>query len=65
MELVRDWTAKRAGGRITVTHSTGKIVGVDSIAVRSGKIVATDRTGKHYALDVPAGNYQPGVLIHK
>lgn len=58
MEKLKNWTAKRAGGRITIVGSdveTGtsvKIVGVDQIAAgKNGKPpVAVDRNGERYEL---------------
>lgn len=52
MEKITGWTAKRAGGRITILHATGKIVNVDTI-VPGGigqPAVATDKNGTQYAL---------------
>lgn len=46
------WRARRAGGRITITHSCGKIVGVDSIYVSDGAVFAIDKGGVTYALIV-------------
>lgn len=48
------WTAKRAGGRITVMHSCGKVVGVDAITSAEGRIIALDKNGKTYELVVAA-----------
>lgn len=50
MDRIYSWNARRAGGRITITHSTGKIVGVDVIAPQNGKIVAIDKDGRSYEL---------------
>lgn len=51
-----DWKAKRAGGRITVYGKENgvdaKIVGVDKIEPRGGKIVATDKAGEEHTLVV-------------
>lgn len=51
MLKLRNWTAKRAGGRITInavsvkTDDPIKIVGVDQISVtKGGKIIATRET---------------------
>lgn len=52
MDTLYSWNARRAGGRITVTHSCGKIVGVDRIEPVEGKVVATDKDGRQYALHV-------------
>lgn len=66
METLKNWTAKRAGGRITITGETAdgkprKVVGVDTIeaggaTVGTGELnervvpVATDKNGVNYAL---------------
>lgn len=50
MYMLADWTAKRAGGRITIYHSTGKVVGVDTIRFFNGKIVATTHKGEQFEL---------------
>ncbi len=63
MQNISNWTAKRAGGRITVYGvSDGrplKVVGVDKIEAggygengtdHGGQIVATDRNGARYRL---------------
>lgn len=34
MPTLLKWYAKRAGGRITITHSTGKVAGIDKIEPR-------------------------------
>jgi hypothetical protein len=52
MDTLYSWNARRAGGRITVAHSCGKIVGVDTIQPENGKVVATDKDGRQYALHV-------------
>jgi len=52
MDKLYSWTAKRAGGRITVYHSCGKIPGVDTIAPEDGKLIATVYTGKKFELIV-------------
>ena len=56
METLKNWTAKRAGGRITITHATGKVVGVDSIKNEGGDVIATDKAGKKYKLSGPFPN---------
>lgn len=62
MQQVGQWSAKRAGGRITVSGlvakpgavaGTGepiKIVGVDRIEPRDGKVIATDLNSVEYEL---------------
>lgn len=50
MDTLYSWNARRAGGRITVTHSCGKIVGVDLIQPEGGKIVATRHDGIKFEL---------------
>lgn len=57
MQELMNWSAKRAGGRITVTavdYSTKKIVkivGVDTIEAQTdGHPIATDKDGKRYLL---------------
>lgn len=52
---LKDWTAKRAGGRITIagvnvdTGKPQKVVGVDQIAAGTPP-VATDKSGMRFAL---------------
>lgn len=53
MEKLYSWTAKRAGGRITVTHSCGKIPHVDTIQSENGVIVATVADGRKFELANP------------
>jgi hypothetical protein len=53
MDRLYSWSAKRAGGRITVTHSCGKIANVDTIAPEGGRVVATDKDGRQFDLHVP------------
>lgn len=54
--VLKNWSAKRAGGRITLTgvDETGaprKIVGIDTISSLNGKApVATHRSGDIYIL---------------
>lgn len=55
MHALKNWKARRAGGRITVVGSEidgspGKIVGVDVIEPRGGKIIATDKDGTDHEL---------------
>lgn len=56
MHTLKNWKAKRAGGRITIygtNASTGfktKIVGVDAIEPINGKILATDKHGEQFEL---------------
>ena len=52
MDTLYSWSAKRAGGRITVTHSCGKIANVDTIAPRNGRVIATDKDGREFILHV-------------
>lgn len=55
METLRNWSAKRAGASITITHSTGKITGVEKIEPSSGdRVIATDGNGKQYVLALQA-----------
>jgi hypothetical protein len=57
MERVKNWTAKRAGGRITIygfdaeDSSPVRICHVDAIAVDEKGIVATDDHGEEYLLE--------------
>lgn len=56
-EQIFNWTAKRAGGRITITgvNDQGqprKVVGVDSIDSSPGGPMAIDKNGTHYCLMV-------------
>jgi len=53
MDRLYSWSAKRAGGRITVTHSCGKIANIDTITPRDGKVVAVDKDGREFDLHVP------------
>lgn len=61
MKLI-DWTARRAGGRITVTGTgedgkPAKIVGVDEIGPHYGGrhcVQATDKNGVTHELALPA-----------
>lgn len=50
MKTLREWTAKRAGGRITVHHADGKVANVDTISCRDGRIVATAADGEAFEL---------------
>lgn len=54
MNRLYSWSARRAGGRITIVHSTGKVVGVDVIQPSDGKIIAVDKNGRSYELMNPA-----------
>lgn len=55
MDTLYSWSARRAGGRITITHSSGKVVGVDTIEPDAeGKVIATRHDGaKFYLAAVP------------
>lgn len=55
MRTLKNWTAKRAGGRITVygfdeSGKGVKVVGVDCIVGNSGHCIATDKTGENVKL---------------
>lgn len=55
MHTLTDWTAKRAGGRITVygkddNGQDAKVVGVDRIEGSKPYPVAVDKNGVRYAL---------------
>lgn len=54
MDTLYSWKARRAGGRITIEHSCGKVVGVDSIEPdpTMGTPIALDKNGKQYKLHV-------------
>lgn len=52
MDTLYSWSARRAGGRITVTHSCGKVPHIDTIAPENGNIVATAADGRKYHLAV-------------
>lgn len=59
MHILTNWTARRAGGRITVTGTgqdgkPAKIVGVDSIQPRAGFCHAMDKNGMSHKLLVTA-----------
>lgn len=50
-----DWKARRAGGRITISGkdsggASAKIVGVEAITSRSGRVFATDKDGEEHDL---------------
>lgn len=55
MDTLYSWSARRAGGSMTVRHSTGKIVGIDTIEPDTdGKVIATKNDGtKFYLAAVP------------
>ena len=52
MEKLYSWKARRAGGRITVTHSCGKIANVDTIEPdpTTGAVIATVADGRQFIL---------------
>lgn len=50
MKTLNNWTAKRAGGRITILHDDGKVPHVDKIVCKDGRVVATDARGEEYEL---------------
>lgn len=52
MDKLYSWDARRAGGRITITHSCGKIAGIDSIKPENGKVIATHHDGRRFELHV-------------
>lgn len=57
MERLTDWSARRSGGRITITarDDTGaevKVSNVDTIAPRGGQIIATDKYGEEFVLAI-------------
>ena len=52
MKTLRQWTAKRAGARITIQHADGKVPRIDNITCRDGRIVATAADGQEYELAV-------------
>lgn len=54
MEKLYSWRARRAGGRITVTHSCGKIPNVDVIEPRGETIVAVVADGREFELACPS-----------
>jgi hypothetical protein len=52
---LHDWNAKRAGGRITAygkdeLGGSSKIVGIDKIEPREGRVFATDKDGREHEL---------------
>lgn len=57
MERITHWSAKRAGGRITLTGRSGgkdrKVVGIDTIEATDDGIVATDKNNTRYILGNP------------
>jgi hypothetical protein len=51
MDKLYSWSARRAGGRITVTHSCGKVPHVDTIEPDAeGNVIATASNGRKYHL---------------
>lgn len=56
MRKLRNWTAKRAGGRITIDGVDGdtgapvKVVGVENIKPGEDRPIATDKDGNEYGL---------------
>jgi len=55
MEQLFAWTARRSGGRITITarDDTGaevKVPNVDTIRLKNGRVVATDKDHTEYEL---------------
>jgi hypothetical protein len=52
MVTLFNWNAKRAGGRITITHSSGKITGINTIQPENGKVIAYAVDGRKYQLHV-------------
>lgn len=52
LPILYSWNARRAGGRITIEHSCGKVVGVDRIEPAGGKVIATDKNARQYELHV-------------
>ena len=50
--LLKNWSARRAGAHITIVHAEGKVVGIDRIEPVDGRIIATDKDGAQYVLDV-------------
>ena len=63
MDTLYSWRARRAGGRITVTHSCGKVPNIDAIEVRNGEVIAVQAAGsasnsgpgREFRLHVPTG----------
>ena len=53
MDKLYSWSAKRAGGRITVYHSCGKVPHVDMIQPENGALIATASDGRKYELHIP------------
>lgn len=50
--VLYSWHAKRAGGRITIYHSCGKVPHVDLIQPADGKLMALASNGETYELDL-------------
>jgi hypothetical protein len=63
MDKLYSWSAKRAGGRITVTHSCGKIAGIDRIEPEFGRVIAVDKDGRSYELHV-TNDFEEGALVY-
>jgi hypothetical protein len=53
MDMLYSWRARRAGAGITITHSCGRVVNVESIQVTDGRVIATKQTGDVFELHVP------------
>jgi len=52
MDTLYSWNAKRSGSTMSVTHSCGKISGIDIIQPEGGQIIATATDGRKYILAV-------------
>ncbi|WP_309628772.1 hypothetical protein [Brevundimonas sp.] len=55
METLKNWSARRSGGRITINglDETGhpeKVPNVDTIVIDAGEIIATDKNGEKWRL---------------
>lgn len=60
MRTLKNWTAKRAGGRITIygkdeAGAETKVVGVDSITADSRGVIALVKDGERVLLAVAIG----------
>lgn len=53
MPKLYGWSVKRAGGRMTIIHTTGKIAGFDWINYSVDGIVATHKDGAKFLLESP------------
>ncbi len=67
MDMLYSWTAQRSGASITLTHSCGRLTGIESIAVHGGEIIATQNAKgqepRRFRLHVPEGENPTGAAL--